>query len=137
MKKVYDYLCQFIDNEVLIYKLSSNTELMCTEYKNTKLRIDNLKDSQDEIEKNIIDRLNFIFNIKPKWYRKGFKIVEYSAYYKLIPPRLDRTSKEYYCLKYLWKKLEEKYNSYKYDDLVYHRFYSTNCDSFQINVKGR
>ena len=135
MKEVYGYLCQFIDNEVLINKLSSNTELMCTEYKNTKLRINDLKNSQEEIEKKIIDRLNSVFNIKPKWYRKGFKIVEYSAYYELISPKIDKTSREYYCLKYLWKKLEEKYN--KYDcKLIYHGFYPTKGDSFQINVKG-
>ena len=132
MKEVYGYLCQFIDNEVLINKLSSNTELMCTEYKNTKLRIDNLKNSQEEIEKKIIDRLNSIFNIKPKWYRKGFTIVEYDGYYEFVLPRLDKTSKEYYCLNYLLERLGKKYNNYKYDIIVYRGFYPP---SFRINKR--
>lgn len=132
MKKVYGYLCQFIEDELSINKLSSNNELMCKEYKKTELKLNDLKNNQEEIKKNIIDRLNFVFKIKPKWYRKGFTIVEYDGYYEFVLPRLDKTSKEYYCLNYLVERLGKKYNNYKYDIIIYRGFYPT---SFRINKR--
>lgn len=132
MKKVYSYLCQFIEDELSINKLSNNNELMCKEYKKTELKLKDLKNNQGEIKKNIIDRLNFVFKIKPKWYRKGFTIVEYDGYYEFVLPRLDKTSKEYYCLNYLFERLGKKYNNYKYDIIVYRGFLPT---SFRINKR--
>lgn len=125
MKKVYGYLCQFIENELSINKLSNNTELMCKEYKKTELKLNDLKNNQKEIKKNIIDRLNFVFKIKPKWYRKGFTIVEYNNYYEFVLPKLDKTSKEYYCLNYLLERLGKKYNNYNHNIILYRSFYPT------------
>lgn len=133
VKKVYEYLCQFIEYELSINESSKNNELKCKEYKKTELKLNDLKNNQEEIKKNIIDRLNSIFNIKPKWYRKGFTIEEFRGYYELVLPRLDKTSKEYYCLNYLWGRLGEKYNNYKYDyNIVYRGFYPI---SFEIHKR--
>ena len=132
MKKVYGYLCQFIEDELSKNKLSNNNELMCKEHKKTKLKLNDLKNNQEEIKKNIIDRLNYVFKIKPKWYRKGFTIVEYDDFYEFVLPRLDKTSKEYYCLNYLLERLGKKYNNYKYNIILYRSFYPT---SFRINKR--
>ena len=73
MKKVYGYLCQFIEDELSINKLSNNTELMCKEYKKTELKLNDLKNNQKEIKLNNYTNKVLISELeKKKYYQSIF-----------------------------------------------------------------
>lgn len=60
----------------------------------------------------LVDKLNEIFNITPKWYNKGFKIKRgFLHRYEVKPPYfgVDKSSKEYVMLSKLLVELHKKY----------------------------
>ena len=65
---------------------------------------------EQEILQKLVDDLNGLFGIEPKWYRKGFRIRKRSDDYKIYPPvGIDRTSIEYDLLKKLMTELHKEY----------------------------
>lgn len=65
---------------------------------------------EQEILQKLVDDLNGLFGIEPKWYRRGFRIRKRSDDYKIHPPvGIDRTSIEYDLLKKLMTELHKEY----------------------------
>lgn len=65
---------------------------------------------EQEILQKLVNDLNGLFGIEPKWYRRGFRIRKRSDDYKIYPPvGIDRTSIEYDLLKKLMTELHKEY----------------------------
>lgn len=113
MKVVYKYFKKFFDNLIVTKEILNNDEMLCKEYKISQTKLEKLKNERISIINNICNRLNYIFGIKPKWYRKGF-VIQHNAksnWYILLIPKIDKDSKEYYCFKYLLKELNKEYEN--------------------------
>jgi hypothetical protein len=65
---------------------------------------------EKELLKKLKNDLDNLFNIKPKWYRKGFIIRKRSNDYRIYSPVIiDRSSIEYDLLKKLMRELHVEY----------------------------
>ena len=65
---------------------------------------------EQKILQELVDDLNGLFGIEPKWYKRGFRIRKRSDDYKIYPPVwIDRTSVEYDLLKKLMTELHTEY----------------------------
>ena len=65
---------------------------------------------EKELVEKLKNDLNGLFNIKPKWYRKGFVIRKRANDYRIYPPAIiDRSSIEYDLLKKLMTELHTEY----------------------------
>lgn len=111
MKIVNEYISNFIDNMIITKDLITNSKLMCKEYDSSHSKLIELKKEREECINNICNRLNYLFGINPNWYRKGFRIKKdkLEHYYEINIPKIDRKSKEYYCLRYMYDNLHTKY----------------------------
>lgn len=98
-----DEIRENIDNLVAVQ------EKVVEDYKNlTRVNMEDVKNIQIGLqdEKDILNglknNLNLLFNIKPKWYKQGFKIKPIELHrYEIRPPLTgcDRSSNEYMLLK--------------------------------------
>lgn len=118
MKNVYEYYKKFINNLIVTKEILNNDEMLCKEYEMSQTKLEELENERMVIIDNICNRLNYIFDIRPRWYRKGFVIHfnEGRNWYILSFPKIDKDSKEYHCFKYLWKELTKEYPNMLYRD---------------------
>lgn len=118
MKEVYEYFKKFINNLVVTKEILSNDKMLCKEYEISQTKLEELKNERKVIIDNICNRLNYVFDIRPNWYKKGFTIKQdmKANWYILSIPKVDKNSKEYFCFKYLWKELSKQYENILYRD---------------------
>ena len=128
-----DEIKENIDNLVTVQ------EKVVQDYKN--LNTSNMEDIKDiriglQDEKDILNglknNLNLLFNIKPKWYSRGFIITPISLQrYKIRPPlNLNHSSNEFMLLKKTLVKAHEKY--FLCDGLVGYAFGDTEAHMWEI-----
>jgi len=115
IKKVIEDIIR-TDESIVYY---SDFELLCKDYDNTKLKLKELMDKKQELYKSLEDKMNEFLKIKNNWLTKKLKINTFrlipnplSNWLKFsLPPRTDKTSRQYYCYQKLMYKLSREYNS--------------------------
>ena len=107
------YLERIEDNINTLVETQNNVNELYDDMDKDNLNIEEicqgLQEEKDILD-SLMDNLNKMFNIRPSWHRKGFRIIPYHfSRYKIKPPHIDKSSIEYVLLKKLMIELHKKH----------------------------
>ena len=89
-----------------------------------------LQDEKDILD-GLMNNLNKLFNIRPSWHRRGFRIIPYKFdKYKIKCPHVDKSSTEYMLLKKLMIKMHTKHCLY--DGMIDYAYTSVEAHMWEI-----